>query len=228
MGYKVIDFRDLVTLWYNEFLPERVGDRSVFVEDANILYLKHISIDKHLRRDTIKFLERKALELAGSDIGWVVQEPKPVNNIEIQPLLKYLEGMKDMSIERRDKVLHFANRRYVPLSSNILVSQDKELDDFLDEAFKGLADARPANIRPYAMQSMGVQDFIGAAKALLPRKSLSIQAEIQGEHIQVRSTNEMLGQLKSYAINGISSDSANLEFIVKCRESLGRDIEGLL
>lgn len=228
MNYKLVDFRNLVALWYNEFLPERVGDGAAFVEDAGILYLKSIQLNAKLRRDTIKFLSARASELAGSDVGWLVQEPKPVDNVEIQPLLKYLEGMKDMSTERRDKVLHFANRRYVPLSSNILVSQDKEIDDFLDDAFKGLADASPANVRPYAMQSLGIQDFIGAASALLPRKSLSIQAEIQGEYIQVRSTNEMLGQLKSYAINGNSGYSDNLDFIERCRESLGRDIERLI
>ena len=122
MGYKVIDFRSLVTLWYNEFLPENIGNKSVFVEDADILYLKPISLES-IKKDTIKFLGRKALELSGSDIGLVVQEPKPVNNVRIQPLLRYIERMKDMSQERRDKVLHFANRRYVPISSNIMVSQ---------------------------------------------------------------------------------------------------------
>ena len=228
MGYKVIDFRDLVTLWYNEFLPERVGDGAAFVEDASILYLKPIPLNAKLRRDTMKFLSTRASELAGSDVGWLVQEPKPVDNVEIQPLLKYLEGMKDMSTERRDKVLHFANRRYVPVSSSILVSQDKEIDDFLDDAFRGLERSGMDGIRPYAMQSLGIQDFIGAASALLPRKSLSIQAEIQGEHIQVRSTNDMLGQLKSYVINGKSGDSDNLDYIIRCRESLGRDIEQLI
>ena len=54
MGYKVVDFRELVVLWYNEFLPERIGDKSVFVEDADILYLKSIPLEP-LRKDTIEF-----------------------------------------------------------------------------------------------------------------------------------------------------------------------------
>ena len=227
MGYKVIDFRSLVTLWYNEFLPENIGNKSVFVEDADILYLKPISLES-IKKDTIKFLGRKALELSGSDIGLVVQEPKPVNNVRIQPLLRYIERMKDMSQERRDKVLHFANRRYVPISSNIMVSQEKEIDEFLDVVFKELANLEISTLRLYSIQSLGVSDFIDSAKAFFPKKALTIQGILEGEYIQVRSTNEMLEQLKSYVVNGILDDSATRNYLESCKKSLDKDIETLV
>ncbi len=228
MGYKVIDFRSLVTLWYNEFLPENIGqNKSVFVEDADILYLKPISLES-IKKDTIKFLGRKALELSDTDIGLVVQEPKPVNNVRIQPLLRYIERMKDMSQERRDKVLHFANRRYVPISSDIMVSQEKEIDEFLDVVFKELAKMEISTLRLYPLQSLGVSDFIDSAKAFFPKQALTIQGILDGEHIQVRSTNEMLEQLKSYVVNGILDDSETRNYLDSCKKSLDKDIETLV
>lgn len=225
MKYKVIDYRNLVTLWYNEFLPERIGqNKSVFVEDAGILYLRAIPLEP-IRKDTIKFMCKKLVGMVEcSDIGWVVQGPKPVNNVRIQPLLGFLDEMKDISQERKDKVLHFANRRYVPMSSNIMVSQDKEIDDFLDGVFKDMCKMDVPNIRLYPIQSLGVSDFIDSAKEFLPKKSLSIQSEIQGEHIQVRSTNEMLEQLKSYVVNADLGNHNNLGFIERCKDSISRDL----
>jgi hypothetical protein len=223
MTYKVIDFRSLVTIWYNEFLPEKIGqNKSVFVEDADILYLKPISLES-IRKDTLKFLRNRVSDMVDGCVGWVVQEPKPVNNVRIQPLLQFLEGMKDMSRERRDKVLHFANRRYVPLSENIMVSQDKEIDEFLDSVFKELAKLKIPNVKLYPIQSLGMADFVDSARGFLPRKALSIQSEIKGEHIQVRSTNEMLEQLKSYVVNANFGDSA-MAYVERCRESLNRDL----
>jgi hypothetical protein len=228
MGYKVVDFRELVVLWYNEFLPERIGDKSVFVEDADILYLKSIPLEP-LRKDTIEFMTKKMAELSGKDIGLFVQEPKPVNNVRIQPLLKYIEGIKDMSIERRDKVLHFANRRYVPLSSNIMVSQDKEIDDFLDSVFLDLCKLDIHNVRTYQIQSLGLSDFVDSTRAFFPKKSLSIQEVSSGEYIQVRSTNEMLEQLKSCFVNGnLDGSSTAMKYVDSCKKSMDRDIEGLV
>ena len=71
MGYKVVDFRELVVLWYNEFLPERIGNKSVFVEDAGILYLKSIPLEP-LRKDTIEFMTKKMAELSDLTFGSVV------------------------------------------------------------------------------------------------------------------------------------------------------------
>jgi hypothetical protein len=228
MKYKVIDYRNLVTLWYNEFLPEKIGqNKSVFVEDAGILYLKPIPLES-IKGETLKFMAEKTLGISRGDIGLVVQEPKPVNNVRIQPLLRYIERMKDMSQERRDKVLHFANRRYVPISSNIMVSQEKEIDEFLDVAFKELAKLDISTLRLYSIQSLGVSDFIDSAKAFFPKKALTIQGILEGEHIQVRSTNEMLEQLKSYVVNGILDDSATRNYLESCKKSLDKDIETLV
>ena len=228
MNYKLVDFRSLVTLWYNEFLPERIGNKSVFVEDAGILYLKPISLDNSIRQDTLGFFKQTALELSDSNVGLVVQEPKPVNNVRIQPILRHIEGMQGLSNERRDKVLHFANRRYVPVSSNIMVSQDKEMDDFLADVFVELAGEKHPTLRFYPIQSLGMQDFVESAQAFFPKKALIIQSVKKGRHIQVRSTNDMLEQLKFYAFNGVLGDSANMNYISRCKESIGKDIETLI
>lgn len=227
--YAIVDFRHLVSKWYNEFLPERIGDgKSVFVEDANILYLKSIPLEP-LRKDTIEFMSKGMMEISGKDIGVFVQEPKPVNNVRIQPLLKFIEGVKDMSTERRDKVLHFANRRYVPLSSNIMVSQDKEIDDFLDSVFLELCKLAIPNVRTYQIASLGLSDFVDSARAFFPKKSLSIQEVPRGEYIQVRSTNEMLEQLKSCFINGKFDGSSTFErYIESCKRSMDKDIQKLV
>lgn len=228
MGYKVVDFRELVVDWYNEFLPERIGNKSVFVEDAGILYLKSIPLEP-LRKDTIEFMTKKMVGISGKDIGLFVQEPKPVNNVRIQPLLKYIEGIKDMSSERRDKVLHFANRRYVPLSSNIMVSQDKEIDDFLDSVFLDLRKLDVPNVRTYQIQSLGLSDFVDSTRAFFPKKSLSIQEVSSGEYIRVRSTNEMLEQLKSCFVNGNLDGSATVKkYVENCQKSMDKDIESLV
>ena len=228
MDYKIIDFRCLVTLWYNEFLPERIGQsKSVFVEDAGILYLKPISLES-IKRDTIKFMSSRAIELSGRDMGLVVQEPKPVNNVRIQPLLRHMEEMKDdLSQDRIDKVLHFANRRYVPVSSNIMVSQDKEIDEFLGNVFKEMTKLDVPTLRLYSIQSLGMLDFIDSAKAFFPKKALTIQEIANGEYIQVRSTNEMLEQLKSYVVNVVSSQSEK-NYIERCKRSMDYDMENLV
>ena len=229
MKYKVIDYRNLVTLWYNEFLPEKIGqNKAVFVEDAGILYLKPISLES-IKKDTIKFLGRKALELSSSDIGLVVQEPKPVNNVRLQAFLWYIEELKDLSPERKDKVFHYANRRYVPVSESIYVSQGKEIDDFLDDVFVELTKLDMANIKAYAIQSLGLYDFIDSVSSFFPKKCLSIQSEIEGKHIQVRSSNQLLATMKSCVINGDFDNSAKVRgYIDKCKSDLDKDMEKLV
>ena len=228
MRYNVINFRNLVTLWYNEFLPERIGDHSVFVEDAGVLYLKSIPLESE-RKATIKFMVEKLARVSDNGMGLVVQEPKPVNNVRLQPFLRYIEGLKDLSQERKDKVFHYANRRYVPVSENIYVSQDREIGDFLDDVFIDLSKMDLPNVKAYAIQSLGVYDFIDSVSSFFPKKCLSIQSEIEGKHIQVRSSNQLLAIMKSCVINGDFDNSANVRgYIAKCRMNLDKDIEKLV
>ena len=228
MNYKIVDFRNLVALWYNEFLPDRVGDKSVFVEDAGILYLKSISLESE-RKDTIKFMVDRMSKISDNGIGLFVQETKPVNNVRLQPFLRYIEELKDLSQERKDKVLHYANRRYVPVSSNILVSQEKEIDEFLDDVFVELTKLEMQNVKAYQVRSLGIQDFIDSAISFFPKKYLSIQGEIEGEHIQVRSSNNLLEQMKSCVVNGNLDNSAKVRgYIAKCKLDLDKDMEKLV
>lgn len=226
--YNVINFRSLVTLWYNEFLPEKVGDRSVFVEDAGVLYLKPISLESE-RKSTIEFIVEKLSQISGNGIELVVQEPKPVNNVRLQPFLQYIEKLKDLSQERKNKVFHYANRRYVPVSENIYVSQDKEIDDFLDRVFIDLSKMDLPNVKVYPIQSLGLYDFLDSASSFFPKKCLSIQEEIEGEHIQVRSSNHLLAQMKSCVINGNFDNSAKVRgYMRKCKLDLDKDMEKLV
>lgn len=229
MKYQVINFKNLVTLWYNEFLPEKIGqNKSVFVEDADILYIKPISLES-IKGETLKFIVEKILDISGKDIGLVVQEPKPVNNIRLQPFLRYIERLKDLSQERKDKVLHYANKRYVPVSSNIYVSQDKEIDNFLDEVFVDLTKQNMPNAKAYSIQSLGLYDFIDSASSFFPKKCLSIQREIDGKHIQVRSSNQLLAVMKSCVINGNFDDSPQIHgYMKKCKLDLDKDMEKLV
>ena len=227
--YNVINFRNLVTLWYNEFFPEKVGgDKSVFVKDAGVLYLKSIPLESE-RKSTIKFMVEKIEQISYDGMGLVVQEPKPVNNVRLQPFLRYIEGLKDLSQERKNKVFHYANRRYVPVSSNIYVSQDKEIDDFLDQVFIDLSKMDLPNIKVYPIQSLGLYDFLDSASSFFPKKCLSIQEEIEGEHIQVRSSNHLLAHMKSCVINGDFDNSANIRgYMRKCKLDLDKDMERLV
>lgn len=228
MNYKIVDFRNLVALWYNEFLPDRVGDKSVFVEDAGILYLKSISLESE-RKDTIKFMVDRMSKISDNGIGLFVQETKPVNNVRLQPFLRYIEELKDLSQGRKDKVFHYANRRYVPVSSNILVSQEKEIDEFLDDVFVELTKLEMQNVKAYQVRSLGIQDFIDSAISFFPKKCLSIQGEMEGEHIQVRSSNNLLEQMKSCVVNGNLDNSAKVRgYIAKCKLDLDKDMEKLV
>lgn len=229
MRYKVIDFRSLVTLWYNEFLPENIGqNKSVFVEDAGVLYLKPISLESE-RKSTIEFMVEKLEHISDNGMGLIVQEPKPVNNVRLQPFLKYIEGLKDLSPERKNKVFHYANRRYVPVSENIYISQDKEIGDFLDQVFIDLSKMDLPNAKFYSIQSLGIYDFLDSASSFFPKKCLSIQGEIEGEHIQVRSSNQLLAQMKSCVINGDFDNSAKVRgYMRKCKLDLDKDIERLV
>ena len=229
MRYDVINFINLVTLWYNEFLPEKVeGDKSVFVEDAGVLYLKPSSLESE-RKSTIKFMVEKLAQISDNGMGLVVQEPKPVNNVRLQPFLHYIEGLKGLSQERKDKVFHYANRRYVPVSENIYISQDKEIGDFLDQVFIDLSKMDLPNAKVYPIQSLGIYDFIDSASSFFPKKCLSIQEEIKGEHIQVRSSNQLLAIMKSCVINGDFDNSTKVRgYLRKGKMDLDKDMEKLV
>ena len=85
------------------------------------------------------------------------------------------------------------------------------------------------NVKAYQVRSLGIQDFIDSAISFFPKKYLSIQGEMEGEHIQVRSSNNLLEQMKSCVVNGNLDNSAKVRgYIAKCKLDLDKDMEKLV
>jgi len=228
-GFAIVDFRQLVTDWYNEFLPVECKDRFAFVKDAEILYLNSINLDG-VRKKTLSFMRGKVADIAASaNTVILLQEPKPVNNVLLKPTLKFLSGTPNLLDEqRRLKVMHLSNRRYVPTSDSVLVSQDKEIDEFLDGMFLELSDSSRGAVKCLPLSSLPVQEAVDAACAFFPRKSLSIMRVREGERILVKSSNDVLQPLHSQ-VNLLRTDDGNAaKFAALCRKSLMGEFEALV
>ena len=92
MNYVISDFRHLVGMWYNEFLPVVAEKRAGFIESVGLVYLNSINLEPHLK-DSAQFFLRKLAEM-GKGKKIVVQEPRPVNNVRVQLALKVIDGIK--------------------------------------------------------------------------------------------------------------------------------------
>ena len=227
MKYSIADFRQLVTAWYNEFLPVECKDRFAFVKDAEILYLNSINLDL-IRKKTMDFMKMKVKEIAGDGITIFVQEPKPVNNVRLKPTLKFLEGSDMIDDERKLKVMHMSNRRYVPTSTSILISQDKEIDEFLDDVFSELSSSKLRGVKFLPLSSIPVQEAVDIARSFFPRKALSIIEVQEGEQILVKSSNDVLQPIH-IQVNLLRPDDGNTDkFVERCRKSLLEDFEKLV
>ena len=228
MKYSIADFRQLVTAWYNEFLPVECKDRFAFVKDAEILYLNSINLDL-IRKKTMDFMKMKVKEIAGDGTTILVQEPKPVNNVRLKPTLKFLEGSDMIDDERRLKVMHMSNRRYVPTSTSILISQDKEIDGFLDGMFSELSSSKlRGRVKFLPLSSLPVQEAVDVARSFFPRKALSIIEVQEGEQILVKSSNDVLQPIH-IQVNLLRPDDGNVDrFVERCRKSLLEEFEKLV
>lgn len=227
MKYSIADFRQLVTAWYNEFLPVECKDRFAFVKDAEILYLNSINLDL-IRKKTMDFMKMKVKEIAGDGITILVQEPKPVNNVRLKPTLKFLEGSDMIDDERRLKVMHMSNRRYVPTSTSILISQDKEIDEFLDDVFTELSSSKLRGVKFLPLSSLPVQEAVDVARSFFPRKALSIIEVQEGEQILVKSSNDVLQPIH-IQVNLLRPNDASIDrFVERCRKSLLEELEKLV
>ena len=230
MTFALSDFKDLASLWYNKFLPDVVSDNNAgFVSDANVVYVNNVNLEG-LRRGTIGFLESQVDALCSQDdaIHVFAQEPKPVNNVRLRPVLKLVERLGSLNEGNRDKVFHLANRRYMLESSSVYMSQHKEMDDFLASCFKELAAKRFLRSRFYAIQSLCMSDFVAAACGFFPKSMLKIQGIPTSGPVEVRSANDMLGVLSDKIMKGKPLGSDELEYIDRCKQSMVRDIEGML
>ena len=227
MKYSIADFRQLVTAWYNEFLPVECKERFAFVKDAEILYLNSINLDL-IRKKTMDFMKMKVKEIAGDGITIFVQEPKPVNNVRLKPTLKFLEGSDMIDDERKLKVMHMSNRRYVPTSTSILISQDKEIDEFLDDVFSELSSSKLRGVKFLPLSSLPAQEAVDVARSFFPRKALSIIEVQEGEQILVKSSNDVLQPIHTQ-VNLLRPDDGNTDkFVERCRKSLLEDFEKLV
>ena len=127
-------------------------------------------------------------------------------------------------MENRDRILHLANRRYVLESDTVFVSQNKEMDEFLHSVFLELERKPMPRMKFYSIQSLGISDFVEVAQGFFPKNQLKIQANLEGNHIKVRSSNEVLSVLSDRIMKGKQVDSAILDYIGKCHESILSDI----
>lgn len=224
MNYVISDFKNLAGAWFNEFLPKVAGKKAAYVEKAGIVYINNLNIDS-LRKPTMKFIQAR---LESNDATRIfVQEPKPVNNVRIRPALKLVETVS-LDESNRDRILHLANRRYVLESPSVYVSQNKELDEFLAEIFTALSGMSFLKARFYPLQSLGMSDFLSCAYEFFPKSALKIEGNYEGETIKVHSSNDVLGVLSDKVMKGKPLDSATTDFIARCRNSILKDIEGLI
>lgn len=224
MNYIISDFKNLAGAWFNEFLPKVAGKKAAYVEKAGIVYINNLNLES-LRKPTMKFVQSR---LEPNDATHIfVQEPKPVNNIRIRPTLKLVEALT-LDESNRDRILHLANRRYVLESESVYVSQNKELDEFLAEVFAELSRMSFLKARFYPIQSLGVSDFVSCAYEFFPRSALAVQGNYSCETIKVHSSNDVLGVLSDKVMKGKPLDPATVGFIGRCRESMLKDIEGLV
>ena len=226
MNYKLVDFRSLVSDWYNEYLPEHVDGKAVVVPGADVVYVNALKVDSHRKR-TEKFIQSKLNGLASSDGTTIVaMEPRPVDNVRLQPLLRKLEStITDKA--RLEQILHLANRRYVLESTTFAISQNKEIENLLVGTFNALSKKDIPGVKPYALQSLGVPDMERAMRAFFPKDALTIQGVSDAPYIQVRSTNQLLGELNSKIANGKLGESVQ-SYIDRCVKSLENDIPNLI
>ena len=224
MNYRVVDFRDLATLWFNEFLPQ-MENKAAFVESAGIIYINNVNLES-TRKKTLKFMKGKISEMLALDASThiFVQEPKPVNNIRLRPALKLVESIESIGEANRDRILHLANRRYVFESDTVFVSQNKEMDELLHTIFFDLAKNPMLRTKFYSIQSLEISDFVEVAQGFFPKNQLKIQANLEGNHIKVRSSNEVLSILSDRIMKGKPVDSAIQDYVEKCKTGLLEDI----
>ena len=226
--YAIVDYRCLVSDWFNSFLPNWGAASTSYIERAGIVYVNSVKIDSSLETESLNFFKKRLADIGGvgEAVLLVAREPKPVNNARLQTMLKFVEG--NMDKERVEKVLHLANRRYVPVSKDVLISQEKELVDALDSVFDKLAKSGVPNAKTYQIQSLGIDDFVDAARAFFPKKSLSIQEVQGGRQIEVKSTNQMLESLNSLVVVGKSDESSASRFVERCQASMRGDMAELV
>ena len=225
----IVPFRLLAERWYNEFLPRSVGDKAVFVENASIVYVNSIPLEG-LKRDSLKFLAEQAISLSASSETtlMLVQEPKPADNIRLMQKIAQLERM--LKGETRDRILNLANRRYVVSSRSILLSQEKELDDFMAEMFNLLSRLRSESFRTYSSQNLPFHEVKSLAGEFFPKRLLAdIEFPASDGDMKVESSNDVLQKICDVlSMNSVQETKRMQEFASRCLKTAKKEFESLI
>ena len=227
--FAIVPFRLLAEKWYNEFLPRSVGDKAVFVENASIVYVNSIPLEG-LKRDSLKFLAEQAISLSTSSETtlMLVQEPKPVDNIRLMQKIAQLERM--LKGETRDRILNLANRRYVVSSRSILLSQEKELDDFMAEMFSLLSRLRSESFRTYSSQNLPFHEVKSLAGEFFPKRLLAdIEFPASDGDMKVESSNDVLQKICNVlSMDSVQETKRMQEFASRCLKTAKKEFESLI
>ena len=230
-NYRIVDFRTLVSELFNKFIPEELGNDMKVVEDAGVAYFNPSFLDGR-RRDAVKFMLGKAVAMSRETGARCifVQEPKPVNNVRLKPFLQHLETCPFIDGERRTRILHLSNRRYIPVSELVYFSDEKQLDVLIDLFFTALSmlDGEMDCVKFYQSPALPFKDTADTALDLLPRKRISILdfRNPPDAPVKVASANEIVDAIASHLVkeHGLVDPVAE-KYASRCRMEMSRDLE---
>ena len=231
MKYELSDFKDLVELWYNEFLPTVAIDKSYYMKETETIYVNWMPSNK-TKEDSIGFFLKNAIQLrkSPSDNVVFIRDPKPVNNIKLKNALKRIESHASILDDNKTRIFHLANHRYYVSSSEAYVAQWKEIDLFLDDVFRCLVEtqSKVQGIKFYQSESFGFSDAKDVFLEFFPRNSIElIQETNRNSMIKVCSTAVPLTTI----FNGIGMDSSGQiehAFFEQAKKVMMKDIESLI
>lgn len=228
--YVFVDFKYFVSKWYNEFLPIAFNDKIDEVESAGILYLNSISLEPR-KSDSIKFIAHRIIdEFSPSDenVIIVVRESKPIDNPMMMKTIEWVEKSK-LNSSIKMKIRNLSNRRYVSSSDKVFISQDGEIDCFFEQLFSVLMKLDMDNVRFCDSQSLSVNETYDVARSFFPKSQLRFfKGGENGNHINVMSSNCVLGEMFDKLKWRFELDSSASNFLENNRNSLMRKFEEMV
>lgn len=222
---EIHDFRELAAALFNEFIPTELSENVKVVDGMGIAYFKSERLMER-RTEAIRFMLERALSSSGNGCVFV-QEPRPVNNVRLQPFLSHLETCPFIDDEKRTRILHLANKRYVPRSEIVFFSDDVQIDAFLNQAFMVMSKLNPSGVKFHRSESLCFDDVVSAAEDVFPRKSLSICRfnDEADRSVDIISTNLVVKKISSQMVAASSGEHAGLSsqkserYLRRCMES---------
>lgn len=231
--FTIIDYRNLVSLWYNEFLPSYFDNKLGIVNNSQIAYVMTSSFESS-KVESVRFLF-KEIEKIGEQCSKlvVVQEPKPYLNPGMNKLMQFIDSSDENSItdDNKNKIRHLANRRYVAYSENIILPDNREIDLFFDDVFARMASKlNLPNIKFYQSSHATFNDICTIAMEVFPKSMFHAIGFKYGDYIKVDSTNDVLTKLANHI--GIDlvddSDSTASKFLELANVSVKEELLALV